>query len=401
MVGVRPGELLHRPLLDPYRPCEQHYPLGGRERRRIGYGGPAGWQHVAQAAGEVSVQVFGASAGEERLFGERHGGGQENRHEHEKEPRYSPLLALGGSGAPVLAGVRALPGRINLVLHPSAQRGVLRGEVLRGGGDRGAPGVRFHRRWHGEAGGRVEGVPADTWEVDLDPRVHVAPGDHVLAWLDLLAGSGAVDDPGRYAALPQEERHRGGELGAEALPAIAQELLYSPVRPAVVHIEGVDESAVVDQVPLDGPGGLVRGLRIVVVLDLLRRLGDDFGAILRELQELLPYQRRVAGARVLKLSHSGLGDPGDHLVVAALLQGLGERPGSVGVLRGGGLGGANDLVATEDEVGMGVQDLEALPHGFGLHAGGDLFAVLRPRLRSVPPPDAVEVVEGAPAPEER
>src|SRR5215211_4240153 len=302
MVGVRPGELLHRSFLDPHRPGEQHYPLGGRERRRVGYGGPAGRQQVAQAAGEVSVQVFGASAGEERFFGERDGGGQENGHEHEKGPRYSPLLALGGSGAPVLEGVRALPGRIYLVLHPSAQRGVLRGEVLRGGGDRGAPGVRFHRGGHGEAGGRVEGVPADPGEVDLDPRVHVAPGDYVLARPGLLAGRGAVDDPGGYVELPQEERHRGGELGAEALPAVAQELLYGPVRPAVAHVEGVDESAVVDQVPLDGPGGLVRGPGNVVVLDLLRRLGDDFGTILRELQELLPNQRRVVGARALEMS---------------------------------------------------------------------------------------------------
>src|SRR5215211_3207190 len=348
MVGVRPGELLHRPLLEPHRPGEQHYPLGGRERRRVGYGGPAGRQHVAQAAGEVPVQVLGTSTGEERLFGERDGGGQEYGHEHEQGPRYSPLPALGGSGPPALGGVPALPGRLYLTLHPPAQRGVLRGEVLRGVEDRGPRGVGLHRGGHGEAGGRVEGVPADPGEVDLDPRVHVAPGDYVLARPGLLAGRGAVDDPGGYVELPQEERHRGGELGAEALPAVAQELLYGPVRPAVAHVEGVDESAVVDQVPLDGAGGLVRGLGIVVVLDLLRRLGDDFGGILRELQELLPYQRRVAGARALELSGSGLGNPGDHLVAAALFEGVGDRPGSVGVGRGGGLGGANDLVPTED-----------------------------------------------------
>src|ERR671932_1402596 len=59
------------------------------------------------------------------------------------------------------------------------------------------------------------------------------------------------------------------------------------------------------------------------------------------------------------------------------------------------------MVCSEDEVGLGVKDLHVLHHHAGRDAGGDLLAALGPRLRGVPPSDAVEIVEGATTPQER
>src|SRR5918998_1800156 len=86
VVGVGPGEPLHRPLLDAGRPGEEQDPLGWREGRRVGYGAAAGRQHVAQAASEVPVEVLRAPACEERPLGERDGGQEEDRYEREEGP---------------------------------------------------------------------------------------------------------------------------------------------------------------------------------------------------------------------------------------------------------------------------------------------------------------------------
>src|SRR5919202_732846 len=59
------------------------------------------------------------------------------------------------------------------------------------------------------------------------------------------------------------------------------------------------------------------------------------------------------------------------------------------------------MVPPEDYVGLGVQDVHVLHHYPGGDAGGDLLAFLCPRPWGVGPPDAVEVVEGAAAPQER
>src|SRR5918998_5595172 len=401
VVGVGPGEPLHRLLLDACRPGEEQDPLGRREGRRVGYGATSGRQHVAQAAREVPVEVLRAPAGEERPLGERDGGQEENRHEREEGPRYDPLLPAGTGRVGLPRGLLlALPLlRRSRALFPLVQDGVGAEVLLGGGGERGPRCVRLHRGGHREAGGGVEGVPAYAGEVGLDPRVHVAPGHHVLIRPGLPAHGGAVDHPRGDARLAQQEGYRGRELGAEALLTVAEELLYRLVRAAVADVEVVGEATVVDQVALDHPRCVVGRRGVVLALYLLRRLGD-YGRTRRELEEGLRDLRRVGGARAPQLLGRGLGDLRDHGVGAVLGQRLGQRPGPVGVLVGQRVRGRDDLVPPEEDVGAGVQYLEALPHGAGLDARRYLLAVVERGLGGVDPAGAVEVVQGAPAPEQ-
>ena len=91
MLGVRLGELLHRPFLEAYRPGEEEDPLGRGERRRVGNDAPAWRQRIAQPPRQIAVEIFGASPEKEGLFGERYGGNEERRHEHEEGPRREVL----------------------------------------------------------------------------------------------------------------------------------------------------------------------------------------------------------------------------------------------------------------------------------------------------------------------
>src|SRR5204862_5356352 len=69
----------------------------------------------------------------------------------------------------------------------------------------------------GPATGRVERVPADAREVDLDPGVGGAGADRLPAGRDIdLAWQKALGETGRDAFLAEEDRHRAREVLAEA-----------------------------------------------------------------------------------------------------------------------------------------------------------------------------------------
>jgi hypothetical protein len=85
-------------------------------------------------------------------------------------------------------------------------------------------------------------------------------------------------------------------LGAKALLVSVEELLYGLVGPVVVRVQVVGKTAVGDQVPLDGSGGVVGRLRIVVGLYFLGGLAQDTWPVLGELEIFFPYDRGVGDA---------------------------------------------------------------------------------------------------------
>src|SRR5215212_2249401 len=255
VVRVGKGEPRHRRLLHASGPGEEQYPLGRGQRRRVGDDVLARWQHVAQPTREVPVEVLGPAAGQERPLGDEYGGHEQHGQHDEQGPHWEAVLPEAVCARPLPGAIRVL--LLGRLLAPSppeptlVQVVVLRLLVLAGRRKLGARGVRLHRGWHGEAGGRVEGVPADAGEVGLHPRVHVATPDQVLTRAHVFSGCGPVDHARGHAHVAKQERHRGRELGAEPFLAVAQELLYGLVSPAVTRVQVVGKAAVVGQVLFD------------------------------------------------------------------------------------------------------------------------------------------------------
>src|SRR5215210_465967 len=405
VIRVGQGEPTHRGLLHAGGTGEDQYSFGGGQRRRVGHDGPVRRKHVAQPAREVPVEVLRPAAGEERPLGEGYGRHEQQGHQHEHRPHRNtdpPGAARGG----VLVGkiLVLLPGLLlRFVQSEFALIQVVLGTLDLAGRRKVGPwGVGLHRGGHGEARGRVEGVPADPGEIGLHPGVHIATRDQVLSLTDLFSRGGPVDDPRGYVHVAQEERHRGRELGTEAFLAVTQELLYRLVRPAVAHVQVVSEAAVVDQVLLDRADPVVRRRGLVLALDLRRRLVDHGRRVLGKLEELLHHGWRVIAARAPELFRGRLRYLREHLVEIPFFEGLVYRPRAVRVLvRPYILGGTHDLVPPEDEVRPGVEDLHPLQHGAGLDFRGYLLPVVGLGLRGVRPPDAVEVIHGPAAPQER
>src|SRR5215218_1580841 len=334
VVRVGQGEPARRGLLHACCPGKEKYSLGGGQRGRVGYDALVRRQHVAQPACEIPVEILGPAAGEERPLGDWHGRHDQRGHNHEQRPRRNIILPGAARG-------RILIGEVLVLLFGLLPCPVLRElapirAVLGGLGPAGQRklrprGVGLHRVWHGEARRRVEGIPADTWEVGLYPGVHVATPYQVFSLAHLLTRCGPVDDPRGHVHVAQEERHRGRELGTEAFLAITKKLLNRLVGPAVAHVEVVGKATVVDQVLLDRARPVVRRRGFVSALDLLGRLADHGWRIFGKLEELLLHSRGVIAARATKLLPGWLRDLREHLVGVTLFEGFVPRPRAVGV----------------------------------------------------------------------
>src|SRR5918994_1035618 len=333
VVRVGQGEPAHRGLLYAAGAGEEQYPLGGGQRGRVSHDASVRRQHVAQPACEVPVEVLRPAAGEKRPLGERHGGYEQRGREHEQRPRRNTFLP-GAARRGILIGkvLVLLSGLLRPVSRELAPvRAVLGGLDPAGQRELRPPGVGLHCLGHGEARRRVERIPADPGEVGLYPGVHVATSHQVLSLANLFTRGGSVDDARGHVHVAQEERHRGRELGTEALLAFTQELLNRLVSPAVAHVQVISKAAVVDQVLLDRARPIVGRRGFVSALDLLRRLADDGRRVFGKLEELRLHCRRVIAARVPELRPGWLRDLREHLVGVTLFEGFVPRPRAVGV----------------------------------------------------------------------
>src|SRR5213595_502282 len=119
--------------------------------------------------------------------------------------------------------------------------------------------------------GRFELDPAVLREVDLDPRVRVLLLDDVrVARRVVGARRESFDEPRWYAGLAEHDDHRGGEVLAEVLPQIEEEVLdrVLPGRRRL-HLGRVR----IRRAPQEG----LQGLRFVVCIwDVVQKAVSEF-----------------------------------------------------------------------------------------------------------------------------
>src|SRR5688572_19824279 len=207
VIRVGQGESAHRCLFYAGGPGEEKYPLGGCQRGRVGHDAPVRRQHVAQPACQVPVEVLGPAAGEEHPLGGRYGRHDQRGNENEQRPYRNSVLPGAARGGTLIRLV--LVPLSGLLLRPVLRElapvlAVLGGLDPAGQRKLGPRGVGLHRVRHGEARGRVEGVPADTGEIGLYPGVHVATPYQVLSLAHFFTRGGPVDDPRGHVHVAQE-----------------------------------------------------------------------------------------------------------------------------------------------------------------------------------------------------
>ncbi len=116
-------------------------------------------------------------------------------------------------------------------------------------------------RRHLRTGG-LEGDPAELVEVDLDPGVRVAGGNHAYRLalpLGQLAQREADDEPAREVVEPRQCYEGGGEVGALAAPSVEQEAVNRVlILGGVLHVEVIQ--VILAQMPDDGLRDIVVGI---------------------------------------------------------------------------------------------------------------------------------------------